>query len=131
MYPPDPKVMREDAKPERIHWAGWGVFALGLAALVVFALVPGIRMKRYDAAFADIRQNDTKERVEALMGKGDESAECLPRLERYWGDEAHPSLAREDIRSALTWRLRFLAGKVVWQVGFDAQGRAVAKHRYD
>jgi len=131
MFPCDPRVMQEDAKPERIHWVAWLIVILGLAALIVFAVIPGIRLKLYDAAFRDIRLNDTKQRIIELMGTGDTSAECLPELERYWGDEAHPTVTRDDIQSVLTWRLRFLTGKVVWQVGFDAGGRAIAKHRYD
>jgi hypothetical protein len=123
--------MREDAKPERIHWAAWVIFALGLATLVGFALVPGMRLKQHDAAFREIRLNDTKERVVELMGTGDASTEGLPELERYWGDESHPTVMRDDIQSVLTWRLRFLTGKAVWQVGFGGDGRAIAKHRYE
>jgi hypothetical protein len=131
MFPPDPRVVQEDAKPERLHRVSWLVVIPGFAALMAFAVIPGIRLKQRDAAFRDIRQNDTKQRVVELMGAGDASAEGLPELERYWGDEANPRVTRDNIKSALTWRLRFLTGAVTWQVGFDDQGRAIAKHRYD
>jgi hypothetical protein len=123
--------MSEDAKPERIHWVAWLVFGVGLVSLLAFAVVPGMRAKVYDSRFAGILLNDTKERVTELMGRGEESAECLPQLERYWGDETHPTVARDEIKSVWTWRVWSITGKVVWQVGFSADGRAIAKHRYD
>ena len=130
-FPPDPRMMQEDARPERIHRLAWAVVVAGFLLLILFAIVPGVRLKMHDAAFRDIRPGAAKEQVVKLMGSPGAAVEAMPALERYWGDEANPAVRREDVREVLTWQIRFLTGKVTWQVGFDAAGRAVVKHRYE
>jgi len=130
MFPPDPKMMAEDAKPERIHWVSWLIVAAGFGALILFGVVPGVRLKLHDKAFAEIRPNDGVERIVELMGQADTSSAALPALHRYWGDEPKLTVQPEDITSVLTWRVWIFTGKVTWQVGLNAAGRAISKHRY-
>ena len=132
MLPPDPRILQEDAKPERIHWLAWAVVAVGVAALVFFAIVPGVRMKMRDAAFRQVAENDTEKRVIEILGEpAPLRLSVSGDLHRWWGDEANPAVRAEDIDHALVWRVHFLTGNVWWWVGFDNQSRAIAKHRYD
>ncbi len=123
--------MAEDAKPERIHWLAWVIVLFGFGAIILFAVVPGVRLKLCDKAFREIRPNDSTERVVELMGKADTSADVLPKLHRYWGDEPNLGVKPDAIKSVLTWRVWIFTGKVTWQVGLNAKGRAISKHRYD
>ena len=131
MYPPDPKMLAEDAKPERIHWLSWLIVVLGFGAIILFAVVPGVRLKLQEKAFRDIRANDSRERVVELMGEPDTSVEPVGKLHRYWGDEPNLGVKPGNIASVLTWRVWVFTGKVTWQVGLNAKRRAISKHRYD
>ncbi len=129
---PDPRIIEEDSKPERIHWLAWALVAAGAAALVAFAIVPGVRLKVRDAAFLKIRPNDPESRVVELMGPADaESEAACADLHRWWGDETQLSVEPQAVARVLTWRVWFPTGAVAWQVGLDNQHRAVARHRYD
>lgn len=131
MLPPDPRMMAEGAKPGRIHWASWVIVLAGFVVLILFAVVPGVRKKLHDKAFLQIRPNDTSERIVELMGEADASADVLPELHRYWGDEPKLTVRPDDIKSVMTWRVWFFGGGVTWQVGLNSRGRAISKHRYD
>ncbi len=128
----DPRILQEDAKPERFHWLVWVIVLLGLAALVGFAIVPGVRIKQRDSAFRDVHEGDARGRVVELMGAPDSDSEpAHGDLCRWWGDEVNPACKPEDLKIVLTWRIRSFLLPVTWQVGFDNESRAIAKHRYD
>ena len=91
----------------------------------------GCGMKLYVKAFLQVRPNDTAERIVELMGKADTSADMLPALHRYWGDEPKLTVRLDDIKSVMTWRVRFFVQKVTWQIGLSKHGRAISKHRYE
>ena len=79
-----------------------------------------------------MRERDTRERVEALMGPpASRTDPARADLHRYWDEEVNPACATEDVKTVLTWRLRVFFLPVTWQVGFDNESRAIAKHRYD
>ena len=131
MFPPDPRMMAEDARPERLHWIAWVAVALGFLLLLLFAVIPGVRVKLYDAAFRQVVQSDTRDRVVEVMGEPGTSREAPGDLHRWWDEEANPGVPAEEIKAVLTWHVRVFFRKVTWQVGLDADGCAVAKHRYD
>jgi len=130
VLPPDPRMMREDEKPGRLHWISWVIVLLGFVFLIFFVVVPGMRLKLYDAHFREVRKGDDAQRIVELMGRADRSAGPLPELERYWDEEVNPAVRRDQVKSVMTYRVRFLTGGVTWQVGLNADGRAISKHRY-
>jgi len=130
MFPPDPRMLAEDQKPSRIHWLVWVIVLVGFAMLIFLAIVPGMRMKKYDGDFERVRRGDTAEKITAIMGEADTSLEALPELERYWGEDVQLHIERDAMKTVLSWEVRFFLRKFVYQVGLDANGRAVAKTRF-
>jgi hypothetical protein len=124
-------MMATEAKPSRIHPFAWLIMITGLVLIILFAIVPGIRMKQNDARFAAVNQGMTAGEVEEVMGEADRSVEACEGLERFWGDEVQLRVEREDIKTVLTWRVSFGVKRFTWQVGLDADGKAVAKSRFD
>jgi len=124
-------MIEEYMKPSRLPlWTALIVVG-GLAAMLLFAILPGFRLKLYQSAFEDIREKDTVERVIELMGEADEDVPPMPQLEVWWGKKATAGRDVEDFKRVLTWQVRVFHKTVTWQVAFDAAGRAIAKHRFD
>ena len=131
MFPPDPRIMAEDAKSGcGIHWLAIILVLAGFALLIFFAVVPGIRMKLYDAHFTEVKQGMTADEIETCMGEADGSIETFDDLERYWGQDVQLHIERDAIVTTLSWRVRFMNHTFTWQVGLDADGRAIAKSRF-
>lgn len=124
-------MMQEEAKPGRIHWLSLLVVVAGLLFFAFLVIIPGIRLKKYDEGFREMRHGAPADSVVELMGEGDTTVAARDDLHRYWGEETNPAVGRDQIKSVLTWRVRFALRVVVWQVGLDKRGRAVAKHRYE
>jgi len=130
MFPPDPRMMQEEPKAGRLHWVTLVVVLAGFALLILFAIVPGVRMKKYDGDFERIRKGWTVEQVTEVMGEADTSRDALPDLERYWGQDVQLHVKPEHIETVLSWEVRFFFKKFIYQVGLDARGKAIAKTRF-
>ena len=130
MYPPDPRIMAEDQKPERVRLWVFAVLILGAGVLLFFAIIPGFRLKAYDAEFPGIREGDSTEKIIELMGKPG-SIEPEKLTECWWGDDLKPSVSPDQVKSVMTYRVGFLTRAVVWRIGLDGEGRAISKRRFE
>jgi len=131
MFPPDPRMIEEYNRPSRLPWWSLVIFATGLIAVFLFAIVPGLRLKMYQGAFEDVAEGDSVEEVVKLMGPAREDVPPMHQLEVWFGTKAVAGKEREDLKRVLTWQIHVFHKTVTWQVAFDAKGRAIAKRRYD
>jgi hypothetical protein len=131
MFPLDPRIMAEDAKPEHISRKALVIVIAGMLVLVFAIIVPGVRLKLYDGHFREIRRGEAEAAIVGAMGKADTGTPAFEDLERYGDEDANIAVRRADIARVLTWRVRFIFTGVTWQVGLDKDGKAVAKHRFE
>ena len=130
MFPRDPRIMAEDQKPEHVRWWVFAVLILGAGVLLFFSVVPGFRLKAYDAEFPGIREGDSAEKMIELMGEP-ESIEPEKLTECWWGEDLKPSVSPDQVKSVMTYRVSFLFTDVVWRIGLDSDRRVISKRRFE
>ena len=97
----------------------------------VFLLRPLDQIRAYNAGNANVAPGMDQTAVVALMGSPDRTQP--PSAEAFWDNKTldPEQAARVKQEYGYTIRTFLLPVPTTWTVGFDEDGRAISKHRWD